>query len=128
MTMLSFWMLFFLPTEWPEAQPRYRARCDTGVLIYFEARLIGENSAPPSVESSAGPPGVVGYCGGNIIAYTIAHGNAKAVASALRDKYKSHSKIRVLARGSKTILVYADPEVQVRIGKEIIKLEAKVPD
>src|SRR5262249_5253282 len=52
--------------------------------------------------------------------YPVAGGNAEAISKILQEAYKSSASLKVSAVNSTTIAVWAGPEMQIRIAKEIM--------
>ncbi|HXG13179.1 MAG TPA: secretin N-terminal domain-containing protein [Gemmataceae bacterium] len=52
--------------------------------------------------------------------YTVAAGAAEAIAKALQESYKDSKTIRITAAGPNNILVYAYPDDQLEIGRQIL--------
>jgi hypothetical protein len=52
--------------------------------------------------------------------YPVAGGNAEAISKILQEAYKSTASLKVAAVNSTTIAVWAGPEMQIRIAREIL--------
>src|SRR4029077_21103383 len=50
--------------------------------------------------------------------YTVPAGNAEALAKILQDQY-TNTTVRITAGGTSSIIVWAGPEDQIQIGKQI---------
>lgn len=70
---------------------------------------VAQPGQPPII---VGPP--------TLKTYSVATGNAEALAKTLQEIYKNSSTIRITHAGANTILVWAPPEDQIEIAKQII--------
>ena len=52
--------------------------------------------------------------------YNIPNGNADAIAKTLQQSYQNANSVKITAAGSNSIIVYAFPDDQVEIGKQIV--------